>query len=99
MAERRKRITLPCDCKCCMLVIEKTAWADGDIHYTISVMDARYDHGCNTLWGRIKGAVSLLFGKPVCYNEIYLEGEDAFRKLADGMDGLAKAAPEEMDDL
>ena len=36
MKEKRKIITLPCDCKCCMFVIEKTVWEDGDINYDIS---------------------------------------------------------------
>ena len=51
MKEKRKMITLPCDCKCCMLVIEKTVWEDGDIDYNISIQDSRYDHNYNTLWG------------------------------------------------
>lgn len=28
MKEKSKMIVLPCDCKCCMLVIEKTVWKD-----------------------------------------------------------------------
>ena len=28
MKEKSKMIVLPCDCKCCMLVIEKTVWED-----------------------------------------------------------------------
>lgn len=56
MKEKSKMIVLPCDCKCCMLVIEKTVWADNDVSYDISIQDSRYDHNYNTIWGRIKRA-------------------------------------------
>ena len=65
MKEKSKIITLPCDCKCCMFVIEKTLWADGDINYNITIQDSRYDHNYNTIWGRIKRAAKILFGKPI----------------------------------
>lgn len=48
MSKTSKRIILPCECKCCMFVIEKTMWEDGDIDYDISIQDSRYDHGYNT---------------------------------------------------
>jgi len=37
MKEKSKMITLPCDCKCCMFVVEKTMWEDGDINYNITI--------------------------------------------------------------
>jgi hypothetical protein len=89
MKEESKRIVLPCDCQCCMLVIEKTAWEDGDIGYNISVQDSRYDHNDHTLWGRLKRAAKVLFGKPVYYNDLHLEGEETFRKLVQDMERLA----------
>ncbi len=52
-----RRIVLPYECKCCMFVIEKTAWEDGGIDYDISIQDSRYDHNYNTLRGRIKRTV------------------------------------------
>ena len=85
-------ITLPCDCKCCMLVIEKTAWENGDINY-ISIQDSRYDHNYNTLWGRVKRAAKILFGKPIYYNDVHLEGEETFKKLVKDMDDLAGSTP------
>jgi len=91
MKEKSKMITLPCDCKCCMFVIEKTVWEDGDINYNITIQDARYDHNYNTLWGRIKRATKILFGKPVYYNDVYLDGEEKFWKLVKDMDELAKS--------
>jgi hypothetical protein len=74
-----------------MFVIEKTVWEDGDINYNITIQDARYDHNYNTLWGRIKRATKILFGKPVYYNDVYLDGEEKFRKLVKDMDELAKS--------
>ena len=91
MKEKRKMITLLCDCKCCMLVIEKTVWEDGDIDYNISIQDSRYDHNYNTLWGRIKRAAKILFGKPIYYNDDHYEGTETFQKLVDDMGRLAKA--------
>ena len=90
-----KRITLPCDCKCCTFVIEKTVWDEGDIGYNISIQDSRYDHNYNTVWERIKRAVKILFGKPIYYNDVYLDGEETFRNLVKDMGELAKSNPEE----
>lgn len=91
MNSKSKMITLPCDCKCCMFVIEKTQWEDGDINYNITIQDSRYDHNYNTLWGRMKRAAKILFGKPIYYNDVHLEGEEAFQKLAEDMNELAKS--------
>ena len=34
MEMKRKILTTrPCSCRCCMLVIEKTMWEDGDVDY------------------------------------------------------------------
>jgi len=91
MKEKSKMITLPCDCKCCMFVVEKTMWEDGEINYNITIQDSRYDHNYNTLWGRIKRAVRILFGKPIYYSDVYLDGEETFKQLIKDMDGLAKS--------
>ena len=91
MTQKNRRIILPCDCKCCMLVIEKTIWEDGDINYNITIQDSRYDHNYNTLWGRLKRAAKTLFGKPIYYNDVYLDGEDTFQQLAEDINNLAKS--------
>ncbi len=88
MKKKSKLITLPCDCKCCMFVIEKTVWEDGSIDYDISIQDSRYDHNYNTLWGRIKRAIKILFGKSIYYNDVYLNGEETFEQLIDDMKHL-----------
>ena len=91
MKKKTKMITLPCDCKCCMFVVEKTLWEDGDINYNITIQDSRYYHNYNTIWGRIKRATKILFGKPVYYSDVHLEGEDMFRELVKDMDSLANS--------
>lgn len=91
MEKQSKYITLPCDCRCCMFVIEKTQWEDGDVNYNITVQDSRYDHGYNTLFGRIKRACRALFGKPVYYNDVHIESEDTFKRLVDDMKNLMES--------
>jgi hypothetical protein len=97
MDKREKMITLPCDCKCCMFVIEKTKWVGGDVSYNISIQDSRYDHNFNTAWGRIKRAVKALFGKPVYFNDIHLEGEGQYSKLVTDMADLLNSNLNEND--
>ena len=91
MKEKSKTITLPCDCKCCMFVVEKTVWEDGDTNYNITIQDSRYDHNYNTIWGRIKRAAKILFGKPIYYSDVYLDNENAFKKLVKDMDELSNS--------
>lgn len=91
MKEKTKIITLPCDCKCCMFVVEKSMWEDGDVNYNITIQDSRYDHNYNTIWGRIKRATKILFGKPIYYSDVYLESEESFKKLIIDMDEMAKS--------
>ena len=97
MEMKRKIITRPCSCRCCMLVIEKTMWEDGDVDYDISLQDSHFDHNYHTLWGRLKRAAKALFGKPVLYSDVYLWKESEFRQLVDEMDSMAQErfAPEE----
>jgi len=68
-----------------MFVIDKTIWDDGDISYNISVQDSRYDHKYNTVWGRLKRAGKVLFGKSIYYNDVYIEGEERYKKLVSDM--------------
>lgn len=91
MKAKSKMITLPCDCKCCLFVVEKSIWEGGDINYNISIQDSRHDHNYNTIWGRIKRTAKILFGKPIYYNDVHLEGEESFKKLMIDMDELAKS--------
>jgi len=78
MNSKDTTIMLKCDCGCSMLVVEKTEWEDGEIDYNISVQDSRYDHNYTTLWGRLKSAMKLLFGKPVYYSDVYIDEPEKF---------------------
>jgi len=71
-----------------MFVVEKTIWEDGDVCFDISIQDSRYDHNFNTAWGRIKRAAKTLFGKPIYYNDVHLEGEETFKRFVADMDDL-----------
>ena len=84
MATRKEKyVTLPCDCKCCMFVVCKTVWNDGEINYNLSIMDSYY-HNHNTIWGRIKRATQVLFGKPIYYNDAFICG-NTYDKLVKDM--------------
>jgi len=78
MNSKDTTIILKCDCSCSMLVVEKSEWEDGEINYNISIQDSRYDHNYTTLWGRLKSAMKLLFGKPVYYSDIYIDKPERF---------------------
>ena len=76
--ENKQTITLRCDCHCCMLVIDKEVFFDGEIWYNISMQDSSYNHNYNTIWGRIKRACKCLFGKPIYYNDICINESQKF---------------------
>jgi len=88
MERKEKNVILPCDCKCCMFVIEKTVWEDNAISYNVTVQDSRYGHNYNTFCGRLKRAIKALIGKPVYFNDVYLEGEERYKKLVSDMTEL-----------
>ena len=88
--DKRKMITMLCDCRCSMFVVEKVVWDDGEINYNLSIQDSRYDHNCNSIWGRIKRAIKALTGKPYCFNEVLLSGKDGFHNLINDMEVLKK---------
>jgi hypothetical protein len=71
-----------------MLVVERTEWDDGDIDYGISVQDSRYDHNYTTIWGRIKSAMKILFGKPVYYSDVYIESPEKFKSFVEDLNKL-----------
>jgi hypothetical protein len=88
MNKKDATIILKCDCECSMLVVEKSEWDDGEVDYNISVQDSRYDHNYNTLWGRIKSAFTILFGKPVYYSDVYINDPERFREFVEQMNIL-----------
>jgi hypothetical protein len=88
MNKKETSVFLKCNCGCSMIVAEKTEWEDGTVDYDISVQDSRYDHNYTTLWGRIKSAMKILFGKPVYYSDVYIENPERFREFVEKLKGL-----------
>ena len=79
---------LKCDCGCSMVVVEKTEWDDGEVNYDISIQDSRYDHNYTTLWGRIKSAAKVLFGKHVYYSDVYIDDPEKYWEFVEQMNSL-----------
>ena len=88
--DKKKFVLLPCDCHCCMMVVERVEWDDGDVDYNVAVQDSRYDHDYNTIWGRIKRAAKALFGKPVYFNDVYIDDPARFAQWVDELRALAE---------
>jgi hypothetical protein len=88
MNKREASVMLKCDCGWSMLVVDKEEWEDGEVNYDISVQDSRYDHNYTTLWGRLKSAVKILFGKPLYYSDVYIENPERFRKFVADLNKL-----------
>lgn len=53
------------------------------------MQDSRYDQNFNLLWGRLKRATKILFGKKIYYNDVHLEGTERFNQLVKEMTDLA----------
>lgn len=91
MKKESPMVTRKCDCGCCMLVVQKALWDNTvggtDVNYHISMQDSRCV-GNNSLWGRVKNAFSCLFGKPVYYNDLVIDGEDEYLSLLKEMESL-----------
>lgn len=86
--KRERRVARKCDCGCCMLVVEKTVWDDGETWYDVSVQDSRYDHDANGILNRIRNAAKVLFGKTVTYNDVFFERPEDFDELLWELDEL-----------
>ena len=86
--EQETRVFLKCECGCSMFVVERSVWSDDDVHYNISVQDSRYDHDNTTLFGRIKGALKILFGKPVYYSDVFIDDPKRFGNLIEQLSEL-----------
>jgi hypothetical protein len=76
------------DYDCSMLVVDREEWNDGGLNYNISVQDSRYDHNYTTLWGRIKSAAKVLFGKPVYCSDIYIGEPERFLGFVEKLNEL-----------
>ena len=88
MNKQETAVMLKCDCGCSMLVVEKCIWNDGEVDYNISVQDSRYDHNYTTLWGKIKSAMKVLFGKPVYYSDVFIDKPERFKEFVGELNKL-----------
>jgi len=88
MNKKESSVRLKCSCGCSAVVVEKMEWDDGEIDYDISIQDSRYDHNYTTLWGRIKTAANILFGKPVYYSDVYIDKPEVYRKFVEDLSEL-----------
>ena len=77
-----------CDCGCCWMVFERVEWEDGDVDFNVSVVDSRYDHKANGLLNRIKRAAGALLGKPVHFNDVYIQDPARFGELVDALQAM-----------
>ena len=93
-----RAITLRCDDYCTMLVVDKDDFGDGEVCYNLSMQDSRYDHAYNTLWGRVKRACKILFGKPIYYSDICISNPDKFYVFVKELNGFANEAVERDDE-
>jgi len=95
MNKKDTYVRLKCSCGCSAVVVEKAEWENGEIDYDISIQDSRYDHNYTTLWGRIKTAAKILFGKPVYYSDVYIDKPEIYKKFVEDLGALCVEAGEQ----
>ena len=88
MEKKETSIYLKCSCGCSMVVVEKTEWDNGEIDYDIIIQDSRYDHNYTTVWGKMKSAAKILFGKPVYYSDVYIDTPEKYTQFVQDMGKL-----------
>jgi hypothetical protein len=97
MGKRRKFFTFPCDLeRCCLFVFEKereanTLTSETWMEYLISVQDFRDVSSNNSAWKRVKGALRAVFGRPVGFNNSFIDTEAKYKELVDSMMGLFRS--------
>ena len=69
-----KAVYVRCDCGCCVMEVTRDDFYD-TTYYNVAILDSRYDHDVNSVWGRIKRAVKVLLGKPVYFNDCCMSQE------------------------
>ena len=86
MADSRKDLHVRCTCGCCELVVSRIDWED-ETDYSVCVQDSYYDTP-NSLINRIKRAFGILLGKPIPFNEVYIEGAERFGEIVDALEEM-----------
>ena len=93
--KKEASVRLKYSCGCSAVVVEKIEWEDGEINFDISIQDSRYDHNYTTLWGRMKTAAKILFGKPVYYSDVCIDKPETFNKFVEDIGRLCVEAKQE----
>jgi len=88
----QKTATLRCDCagQCATLVVDRDMCSDGEVSYSISMQDSRYDHRHNSVLGRIKSSFKILFGKPIYYSDIYIGDPQKFADFVNKLNEIVE---------
>ena len=81
LSREDKYVRVPCDCGCATLEFARFDW-DDETQFEVNVLDSRYDHNINSLSGRLRRALGVLFSKPVYFNGVSLT-EEEFASLVD----------------
>lgn len=76
------------------MVVKKFVWCREDVNYSLCIEDSYYDSNINGIFGRIKRAIGVLFGKPVAFNEVFIDDDDAFDRIMDEFAELRAWTPE-----
>jgi hypothetical protein len=79
-------VILRCDDYCCMLVVDKYRYVNSqdnsvEIDYNFSMQDSNLDGYHNTIGGRLRRAWKALMGKPIYFNDIYVEDQNKVIKF------------------
>lgn len=95
---RTRVIHVPCDCRCCELAVTKDVFEDGEAFYDVMVQDSRYDHKANGVLNRVRNALKVLFGKKICYNDVFIPDDEHFDAFLDQLITLRGWMPGPSDD-
>ena len=92
----RRGFTFPCELeRRCMFVFEKEREKYGEteyMEYLISVQDYKTIKTSYPLWDKAKRACCTFFGKPISFNNSYIEEISRFKELVEAMQGLLESA-------
>lgn len=91
MSKSETYVRVKCDCGCCVIEFARYDWDDGETDYNISVLDSRYDHNVNGLLGRVRRALGVLVGKPICFNDV-LMNTDEFDSMLNALADLRNSS-------
>lgn len=87
MSKSERYVRVKCDCGCCAVEFSRIDWDNGETDYNIEVLDSRYDHNVNGLFGRVRRAFGVLVGKPVYFNDV-LMNPDEFDSMLNALTDL-----------